>query len=478
MYKSSLLSAAGSDASVMQRLSDMEESFSALRIDSAMLLMPRLVAPMVHAGPDDPSTVAASLRRSLESMRVMAEERGELEEELKAIKRRDHVLPKMMAISSQGYNALFAEEMKKYQPIVERVKRNSKAQKELLVVLRIECKTYKAVFDVEGWKDSCNLAAAGIRETARIFREGNSRPLREAGLRFYVGTADVVAAAEIDRRGGIGEADRLAQRIQAVGLLPPGASAALPGAYPVPPPPDGGPSSPHGPPPQMQYRPNPGGPPSSHGPPPEIQYRSNPEGPPPLHGPPPQMQYRSNLEGPLLLHAPPPQMQYRSNPEGPPPLHGPPPSDAMQYGSNPGGPPSPHGPPPQMQYGSNPVGPPLPHEAPPQMQYGSNSAQQAHYSQPPPPHYQSQLGQPSSPHYGGLQYASSQAGQLQYNRQQHYNGHQQYAPPPPPPPPSALSTTPPMQHQQQYTAGSQASSAPPPPPQPPPPQPPPYGDYL
>ena len=52
-------------------------------------------------GPEDPAVVVATLRRNLDTLQVLAGERSAMEEAVKEEKRKDNVLPKLMATPPQ-----------------------------------------------------------------------------------------------------------------------------------------------------------------------------------------------------------------------------------------------------------------------------------------------------------------------------------------------------------------------------------------
>jgi hypothetical protein len=71
------MGAAGeSDAKLIARLSEHEAAFAALAPEAAAAAMPRLQAPMVSVGPDDPAAVAAALRRGLDELSTLSSERA------------------------------------------------------------------------------------------------------------------------------------------------------------------------------------------------------------------------------------------------------------------------------------------------------------------------------------------------------------------------------------------------------------------
>ncbi|MEW5310155.1 MAG: hypothetical protein WDW38_001981 [Sanguina aurantia] len=192
-YRASLKKAYDSDVGVIKRLADDEAAFAGLSITACAKQMPRLQAPMVATGPEDPAMVVANLRRLMGGLQGSASERAGMEEAMKEMKKGDNVLPKLMASAPQMYDALFASELQKYNPLVADVDKNVKAQTDLLGALEQENRLFRSIFDVDGWHAACVGSAAGLRESAKSFR-GLLDHISE-GLRFYIGMADVVGRA-------------------------------------------------------------------------------------------------------------------------------------------------------------------------------------------------------------------------------------------------------------------------------------------
>ncbi|KAG2435427.1 hypothetical protein HYH02_011927 [Chlamydomonas schloesseri] len=392
-YRTAMQKAGDSDQGVLKRLADNEPAYAALSVESAAAQMPRLQAPMVTTGPEDPAAVVAGLRRNLDALQSLANERGGMEEALKELKNRDNVLQKVMATNPTNHDALFREEIKKYDSLVADVDKNLAAQEALLGAAGGANASFRAIFDVTGWRAACEAAAAGVRETVRQYRELLDHC--SEGLRFYLGMSEVVRKAkqeaadfaftrqvqrdelnqEIDRRTAQEDADKLAARMAAAGLRSGAAPPPPPTAYPAAPPP---PAHAQHPQPHMQQHPgsySQPAPPAHHGapppPPPVYAPAAAPAAPPP---PPPHGHYSYAAPPPQ-----PPQHGYAAPP--PPPAGGygqaPPPPPGGGYGQPPYGYPG-YGqqappPPPPPQYGA-------PYGAPPQQPYP--------YGQPGQPYYQ------------------------------------------------------------------------------------------
>lgn len=73
-------------------------------------------APMVNVGSEEPAQIVTKLRQALDAVGRLSGERAALEEALKVEKNKDNILPRIMAVSG-SYDRLFADELKKYQPL-------------------------------------------------------------------------------------------------------------------------------------------------------------------------------------------------------------------------------------------------------------------------------------------------------------------------------------------------------------------------
>ena len=74
---------------------------------------------MVSVGEVEPAAVVATLRSALDAIGRLSSERAALEEALKVEKNKDNILPRIMAAGG-SHDKLFAEEMRKYEPLKAR----------------------------------------------------------------------------------------------------------------------------------------------------------------------------------------------------------------------------------------------------------------------------------------------------------------------------------------------------------------------
>jgi len=186
-YKTTMQQAADSDGKVIQKLRDNTPAFAALNPESAASHMPRLQAPLVPLG-EDPALVVARLRRNMEALNALSNERAGLEEAISDQKQKENILPQLM--SGAPVDALFDREIKKYDGLKADVARNVTRNDELLAALTRDAQAFRTVFEVASWRAACDASAAGMKSSLKLYREVLDH-LSE-GLRFYSSLQDAV----------------------------------------------------------------------------------------------------------------------------------------------------------------------------------------------------------------------------------------------------------------------------------------------
>ncbi|KAK9909798.1 hypothetical protein WJX75_007558 [Coccomyxa subellipsoidea] len=189
-YKANLAAAGESDGRLEARLAQSTSSFSALSLDNAVAAMPRLQAPMVSTGSEEPATIVTKLRQALDAIGRLSSERAALEEALKVEKNKDNILPRIMAVSG-SYDKLFAEELKKYEPLKAQVDENLAKQAQVMEVIDREAAAYKQAFGYPEWRAACETASAEVRRSMGGFKE--VRDNMSEGLRFYMSLQEAIA---------------------------------------------------------------------------------------------------------------------------------------------------------------------------------------------------------------------------------------------------------------------------------------------
>jgi programmed cell death 6-interacting protein len=297
-YRGNLAAAADADARLEARLDAEAPALAALEPCRVAAAMPRLEAPMLSVDDLSPAAAVATLRRSLDALGALSAQRAALEEALKARKNADDILPRLLAVDEADADALFAEELKKYDGLVAEAEASLAQQAALLGAIGAAQRVFREAYGFEQWRRDCEGAAAGARAGAAAFAElqGN---LSE-GVRFYSGLQEAIAALRRDAGGFV--AARRAARAEAAAEARREADAAARMAgmrLGGPPPPPGG----------GAYAPQPAYP--QHG----VLYPQPPAPQPgewnPLGGP---HGYGYGAPPPQQLQPPPPQQQQYSNP--------------------------------------------------------------------------------------------------------------------------------------------------------------------
>jgi programmed cell death 6-interacting protein len=240
-YGANLAAAGESDARLAARLSESAPSFARLLSpQAAAASLPPLRPPMVTVPGDvDPAAAAASLCAAVAAVDSLSAERAALEDALRAARNRDNPLPKMLASAgSASPEALFASELKKYDPLLARVSESVEKQHELMSAIEKAQADFKRIYGYDEWRRSCEGAAAGARGAAETYRE--LRDNLGEGMRFYSSLREAVAS--LAQQASDFVAARRLQRDDLVealrrGAAPSSAAAANVPVYAPPPPP-------------------------------------------------------------------------------------------------------------------------------------------------------------------------------------------------------------------------------------------------
>ncbi|XRB17522.1 vacuolar-sorting protein BRO1 [Pseudoscourfieldia marina] len=260
----------------------------------------------------------------------LARLRVPLEDSLRAQKNRDNILPRLMAGEmgeGTDVDAMFAEELKKYDPLKGKVQASIDEQHRLLAEAAKLVSDFEEAYEVKQWQvNAVPRASADLTNAVQLFREVQGS--FGEGIRFYAslqeaagslrGQADSFAEArrlqkeELVRRleeeeAGQKEAQRLQrelERAEAARALE-GLSLQQQPPQAYPPPPQA--QQPYGAPPQYPQA----YPPPQYGapPPPPPTYGAPP---PPAYGAPPPPAYGAPPPPPPQYASPPPQQEFQN----------------------------------------------------------------------------------------------------------------------------------------------------------------------
>eukprot|EP00899_Mesostigma_viride_P016596 jgi/Mesvir1/24938/Mv16914-RA.2 len=148
-FRDNMRVAAESDASLQRKMAENGDAFGRLSRPEE-LSPPRLSKPMVSlAGNED--AIAVGLQHLLVELDKLSKERAGLEEALQEMKQKDNILPRLMS-TSESYDALFQQELKKYEPLRSEVSRNISSAQALLRQIEAQQEAFVRTYQVAEWK--------------------------------------------------------------------------------------------------------------------------------------------------------------------------------------------------------------------------------------------------------------------------------------------------------------------------------------
>jgi len=144
--------------------------------------LPLLEPNMVALG-ESPAQVAKRLREVIESLEDLAADRSSLEEEIRRVKDGDNVAPKLMASRSSGVQALFEEELQKYEPLSKRADEVAHQAAASLDSLSAAHAMFVESFDIDGWRQAVAAKQSALRNALADF--DTARDAMIEGVTFY-----------------------------------------------------------------------------------------------------------------------------------------------------------------------------------------------------------------------------------------------------------------------------------------------------
>ncbi|KAL3751289.1 hypothetical protein ACJRO7_012156 [Eucalyptus globulus] len=136
-FAGNLKQAAESDARIERSVKDHAALMSILDCRPIESALPSLARPIMSLDANEDAVVGA-LKQSLRQLETLGAQRAGLEDMLKEMKRKDDILPKLMA-STGSQEDLFKKEVSKYDPICEDIAQNIEAQEQLLFQIQVSC---------------------------------------------------------------------------------------------------------------------------------------------------------------------------------------------------------------------------------------------------------------------------------------------------------------------------------------------------
>ncbi|CAL5396664.1 unnamed protein product [Camellia sinensis] len=174
--------AAESDARIERSVRDNSALMSILDRHPIESTLPTLAKPIMSLDANEDAILGA-LKLSLRQLETLGAQRAGLEDMLKEMKRKDDILPKLMA-STGSYEDLFRKEIAKYDHICEEIAQNIEAQEQLLLQIQAQNDEFAAVFNLEDYKVSREKSYKQIEAAIAKYQEIKEN-INE-GLKFYV----------------------------------------------------------------------------------------------------------------------------------------------------------------------------------------------------------------------------------------------------------------------------------------------------
>ncbi|XP_031494344.1 vacuolar-sorting protein BRO1 [Nymphaea colorata] len=187
-FAGNLKQAAESDARIERAVSDHSALMAILDCKPIESAVPNLARPIMSLDSNE-DAIVGELKQSLRQLENLGAQRAGLEDMLKDMKRKDDILPKLMARSG-SYEDLFKKELGKYDSICQEIAQNIEAQEQLLLQIQAQNDNFAAVFNLEDYKaareKSYKQIAAAVAKIQEIKENINE------GLKFYVTLQDAI----------------------------------------------------------------------------------------------------------------------------------------------------------------------------------------------------------------------------------------------------------------------------------------------
>lgn len=187
-FAGNLKQAAESDARIERSVKDHAALMSILDCRPIESALPSLARPIMSLDANEDAVVGA-LKQSLRQLETLGAQRAGLEDMLKEMKRKDDILPKLMA-STGSQEDLFKKEVSKYDPICEDIAQNIEAQEQLLFQIQAQNDQFSSLFNLEDYKASREKCYKQIQAAIAKYREIKDN-INE-GLKFYVTLQDAI----------------------------------------------------------------------------------------------------------------------------------------------------------------------------------------------------------------------------------------------------------------------------------------------
>ncbi|XP_020248980.1 ALG-2 interacting protein X [Asparagus officinalis] len=187
-FAANLKQATDSDARIERSVRENAALMAILDHTPIESALPSLARPIMSLDSNEDAIVGA-LKQSLRQLENLGAHRAGLEDMLREMKRKDDILPKLMA-STGSQEDLFRKEITKYDHICEEIAQNIEAQENLLLQIQAQNDEFASVFNLEDYKVSREKCYKQIAAAIAKYREIKEN-INE-GLKFYVTLQDAI----------------------------------------------------------------------------------------------------------------------------------------------------------------------------------------------------------------------------------------------------------------------------------------------
>ncbi|CAM0956645.1 unnamed protein product [Alopecurus aequalis] len=188
LFAANLKKAADSDALIERGVKENYPLMSILDRRPIESALPSISRPIMSLDGNEDAIVGA-LKQSLRQLQSLGEERAGLEDMLKEMKRKDDILPKLMA-GVGSHDDLFKKEIAKYDPICAEIADNIVAQEQLLLQIQAQNEQFAAVFNLDDFKVARERCYKQI--AAAVVKYQETKKNLNDGLNFYVTLQDAI----------------------------------------------------------------------------------------------------------------------------------------------------------------------------------------------------------------------------------------------------------------------------------------------
>ncbi|KAL8470857.1 hypothetical protein ACS0TY_033433 [Phlomoides rotata] len=185
-FAANLKRATESDARIERSVREHFTLMSILDSRPIETALPSLARPIMSLDANEDAVVGV-LKQSLRELETLGTQ--SLEDMLKEMKRKDDILPKLMA-STGSHDDLFRKEISKYEHICQEIASNLEVQEQFLMHIQAQNDEFAAIFNLEDYKASSERTYKQIEAAIAKYREIKEN-INE-GLKFYVTLQDAI----------------------------------------------------------------------------------------------------------------------------------------------------------------------------------------------------------------------------------------------------------------------------------------------